>query len=94
MIKEIVETAGMAVSFAHEDLVFLDHNGFLLQFTDNDKEVLIHLNAEADKEVISRDVGQLAESAVSHDMRFVQGSFYSLYEEEDDSIRIEFDEAC
>jgi DNA-binding IclR family transcriptional regulator len=33
-VKELVESLGMEISYAYEDLVFLQHNGFLLQFDD------------------------------------------------------------
>lgn len=33
-VKDIVEAAGMTISYVYEDLVFIDHNAFLLQFTE------------------------------------------------------------
>ena len=54
-LKELVESAGMEVSYAYEDLVFLDHNAFLLQFNDDGRTVFLHTNSEADAEKISPD---------------------------------------
>lgn len=93
VVKNIVEAVGMDISYAYEDLVFLEHNGFLLQFTDNDREVLVHTNSEADPAVVSRDISHLVEAALRHDMRFMQGSLYTLAQEDDENIRIEFSEA-
>ena len=59
IVKTIVEAAGMGISYAYDDLVFLDHNAFLLQFTDNDKEILIHTNSEAEGGEINDSVARL-----------------------------------
>ena len=95
-VKNIVEAVGMDISYAHEDLIFLEQNGFLLQFTDNAKEVLVHTNSEADEAVISHDINTLMESALNHDMHFYKGGFYTLTQVDDENIRIEFSEtkAC
>ena len=47
VVKEIVEAAGMGISYVYDDLVFIDHNALLLQFAGNDWEILIHINQEA-----------------------------------------------
>jgi hypothetical protein len=70
LVKNIVEDAGMGISYAYEDLVFLDHNSLILQFTDNDREVMVHINDEADGATVNRDIANLQEVALSHDMSF------------------------
>jgi hypothetical protein len=47
-VRELVESAGMAISYAYDDLVFLDHNAFLLQFDEDGRTVFIHTNSEVD----------------------------------------------
>ncbi len=93
VVKNIVETAGMGISYAYEDLIFLEHNSFLLQFTDNDQEVLVHINNEADEATVNRDIGKLQEVARIHKMRFVTGDVYVLSQDNDENIRIEFSKA-
>jgi hypothetical protein len=62
IVTEIVESAGMGISYAYEDLVFLEHNAFLLQFTANDKELLIHTNCEAEEGEINDSITKLINS--------------------------------
>lgn len=90
VVKDIVEAAGMGVSYAYDDLVFLEHNSFLLQFTDNNDEVLVHVNSEADKAAVSDDVVKLQQVALVHEMRFIDGAVYTLRQDDDENIRIEF----
>ena len=90
MVKTIVEAAGMGISYAYDDLVFLEHNSFLLQFTDNDHEVTIHVNSEADEATVHGDIERLQQVALNHTMQFTRGGFYTLVPEGEDAIRIEF----
>ncbi len=93
IIKNIVDEAGMGISYVYEDLVFLEHNSYLLQFTDNDQEVLVHKNSEAEEAMVSCDINRLQEIALSNKMRFVAGNVYLLSQDDDENIRLEFVEA-
>ncbi len=92
VVKNIVESVGMDISFAYEDLIFLEHNGFLLQFTDSDKVIHIHTNAEADEAMVNRDISRLINAAHNQDMSFIKGKAYTLDQGDDETIRLAFDE--
>ncbi len=90
IVTEIVESAGMGISYAYEDLVFLEHNAFLLEFTANDKELLIHTNSEAEESGIKDSIAKLKNIAGTHGMTFTDGGRYTLTQADDENIRIEF----
>lgn len=90
VVKSIVEAAGMGISYAYDDLVFLEHNSFLLRFTDNDREMMIHVNGEADEATVRGDIKRLQEVACNHAMQFTRGELYTLVPDGEDTIRIEF----
>jgi|GEM_PF-541944 len=94
IVKNIVEAAGMGISYAYEDLVFLDHNSLILQFTDNDRLVLVHQNEEAEVAAVDRDIANLREIASRHQMSFVGGNHYVLSEDNDETLRLDFSEAA
>ncbi len=89
-VTEIVESAGMGVSYAYEDLVFLEQNAFLLQFTDKEQEVLIHINEEAEKNEITAALCLLQKKAEERTMLFCKGNYYRLSQADENNIRIEF----
>lgn len=92
-LKELVESAGMGVSYAYEDLVFLDHNAFLLQFGDDGRTVIIHTNSEADTGETTEEVSCLKKAAAEvTDIVFVDGVLYTLTQAEDSNISIRFHE--
>jgi len=90
IVTEIVESAGMGISYAYEDLVFLEHNAFLLEFTADNKELLIHTNSEAEASEIKDSIAKLINVAATHGMTFTDGGLYTLTQADDENIRIEF----
>jgi hypothetical protein len=91
-VKELVESVGMTISYAYEDLVFLDHNGFLLQFGEDSDSVTVHFNSEADKKEIEQAFAQLHEAAPLTGLTILPGNFYTLHQSADETISIEFKE--
>ncbi len=89
-VKEILESAGMDFSYAYDDLVFLEHNGFLLQFSEKENEVLVHVNEEADKNKVVQDLAHLQTKAEEKGMLFLSGDSYRLHEVDGENIQIEF----
>ena len=92
IVKELVESLGMGISYAYDDLVFLDHNGFLLQFTGDGRSVVVHINSEADRKEVEQDIEKLKDAAVAAGLSISVGTFYTLAQSEDETISIEFHE--
>ncbi|WP_339137252.1 MAG: hypothetical protein WGN25_04470 [Candidatus Electrothrix sp. GW3-4] len=90
VVKEIVESTGMGISYVYEDLIFLDHNALLLQFTDESDKVLVHTNREADQEPVQATIVALKLAALEREMVLLDGGVYALTQGEDEQINIEF----
>ena len=90
IVTEIVESSGMGISYAYEDLVFLEHNAFLLEFTASDKELLIHTNSEAEADGVKDSIAKLKSVAGIHGMTLMDGGLYTLTQADDENIQIEF----
>ena len=89
-LKELIETVGMGISYAYDDLVFLDHNAFLLQFGDGSQTIIVHINSEASVKEASEGIARLRKATVSSDLDIVEGGFYTLSQGEDETISIKF----
>jgi len=90
VVKEIVEATGLGVSYAYEDLVFLDNNAVLLQFTNARDTVLLHTNQEAAKEQLTPILAAFKQEARARAMSFLDGGQYALSQGEGENINIEF----
>ncbi len=80
----------MAVSYAYEDLVFLEHNAFLLQFTDKQQNILVHTNVEAKHDELEIPIAILQKKAGQFGMEFKKGSLYRLSQADEENINIEY----
>ena len=89
-VKEIVEEAGMGISHVYEDLVFLDHNAILLQFTEDSGTVLLRINREADQETAAAGAALLKQAALAREMQFLDSGSYALAQDGPEQVRIEF----
>jgi hypothetical protein len=91
LVREALSAAGMDLTYAYEDLVFLEHTGFLLQFTENEKELLIHRNREAVADELVGAITLLQEKAKEVGLTFNQGRYYRLTHGKDrENIQLEF----
>lgn len=93
LVREALTTAGMDISYAYEDLIFLEHNGFLLQFTGQEHELLVHTNSDADEDVLSGAIALLQIRAAELGLTFSMGTRYHLTRDGavgDQKIRLEF----
>ncbi len=51
-VKEFIEEMGFAISYAYDDLVFIDNNAFMLRYNDNkESNLFIHFCKDFPSEV-------------------------------------------
>lgn len=93
VVKEIVESVGIGIAYAYDDLVFVDHNGFILQFSEKGNEMLLHINVEADESEVEKSIGLLNIAASERDMAINKGKYYSLVQADEENVRLEFVES-
>lgn len=93
VVKEIVESVGIGIAYAYDDLVFVDHNAFILQFSEQDNEMLWHLNVEANESEVEKSIGLLNVASLERDIVIKRGRYYSLAQTDDENVRLEFVES-
>ncbi len=94
-IMEVVESVSagptpMKVSYAYEDLVFMEHNAFLLQFTTDGDEVILHKNISAEMDEIEEPIAALKTAAAEKGIAMSEGSLYSLEQSDGEKVTIKF----
>ena len=89
-VKELVESVGMGISYAYDDLVFLEHNAFLLQFGKDNKTLFVHANEEAKPEEVSECIARLEKAAALQELTIKKGKVYKLSQAEDNMVTLEF----
>lgn len=91
IIKDMIETIGLEITYVYEDLVFIEHNAFLLQMGKEGQDVAVLFNTEtnpqARPEILSRL--QRAGSDLALNI-FEEGMFKIEQNEEDENFQLEF----
>ncbi len=90
IVREIVSEVGHDVTYAYEDLVFNDHNAYLLQFTDSPDILNLYFNIEFPDSDADAIAGKIHESAASRNMTVVNKGHYELVQNADDTIDVKF----
>jgi len=90
LVKEVIENVGAQVSYVYEDLVFIVHNSFLLQFGEAGTEIVFFRNTEtapAEAEDLFR---RLCRIAGDRGLNVCYSGSYSLRDNDDETISLEF----
>lgn len=83
--EQIIEATGLKMTYPFDDLVFVEHNPFLLRFNDkNSKEIYIHFNVDCeeskkhelirDMEVKACKIGMVATVDTNYALEQLDGS--------------------
>ena len=90
-VTAILAGLGLEVTYAYDDLVFIQHSAFLLQFTEEPNTLMLYSNNECD----AREASNIASTIV---LAFDKGGFvaepagqYSISQNEDQSLTLTFD---
>lgn len=83
IVKEIVEESGLTISYACDDLVFIDNNPFLIKFDDqkeNHLQVFFNKNCEADAATELEQ--KLKKASIARDITIMNCGRYELKQKE------------
>ena len=89
MVKDLMKMVGAEVSYVYEDLVFIKHNHFLLQFGKKGEELFFYSNTEMKKKEREGQFGTVFEEATEMGFKLIYGGQYVLKEEEG-NLNLEF----
>ena len=90
LVKEILQEYGMEISYAYDDLVFVEHNHFLLQFGASGEHVLFFANEETDAAEAKQIVMALQQSAEKQGIRIEPSGCYRMQAAENNLLSLEF----
>lgn len=78
-ILEIVQQTGFDISYAYDDLLFSDHNVFIIRFDEtNEKRLWLHFNHECEPAASKSIYKKLKELALAMELELINGSLFSV----------------
>ncbi len=94
IIANVLESTGFEAGYVFEDLIFSNHNFFLLRMEPQPNRVSIFFNEESDVLLRQETTEKLKESGKSYQLDLHYGGTYRLNpDEENETLDIEFIEA-
>lgn len=92
LVKGTLESHGVEITYVYEDLVFIKHNHFLLQFGEVGEKVFFYRNNKIESEEAARQYEILSTSLAVLGLELTYQGSYLLEENEDGTMSLEFQE--
>lgn len=89
-VMELIEKLGHEVTYAYEDLVFINHNDFLLQFSPEPHTLDLFFNTECAAEEVDTTVSKIIPEGSKMGLTIRRKGSYSMSEAPDNSLQIAF----
>jgi hypothetical protein len=90
LIKNMLEQLGQDISCAYEDLVFVEHNAFILQMGDPGSQVHLFFNQDTAPAWRAENLPILQQAAAEEGLHLDCRGLYSLEEKPGEEIAIHF----
>ncbi|MFV0377457.1 MAG: hypothetical protein ACK5JD_09165 [Mangrovibacterium sp.] len=83
-VKMILEKAGTDITYAYDDLIFVEHTAYLLQFDDEKPSNLkIYFNTDIEKNEAEQTVAKLMPLLAKRKMKLVRAGRFQLKQKEE-----------
>lgn len=89
-IQQILKEIGLDMTYAYEDLVFAEHNAFLLQFGEKGEEVFLHFNTESDPLKRDEIATKLKDAGAQHELTITKKGLYTLVQDQHEQMKLTF----
>jgi hypothetical protein len=89
-LANIVEQMGLDITYAWDDIVFIEHGVFLFQFTDEPTQVKIHFVEDCTEEEKDKIIEQIEPLAKKEKMTVTYQGRFVLEQKEEDEMQLKF----
>ena len=92
VVKNLADTLALDITYVYEDLIFVEHNAFLLQMSrERGEEILVWFNTESTEQERTPILVELQQTGRRFGLLVYHGGTFSLaQDEENQSIQLEF----
>ncbi len=90
LVKEMIDATGLSVTHVWDDLVFIEHNAFILQFGEKGEDIMLHFNKESEEDKRDEITAEIVAKGQKQGLVVSYVGTYSLIQKDDENIDIEF----
>lgn len=92
-VTALLADLGLEVTYAYDDLVFVQHSAFMLQFTDDPAKLKLFINTECDPKEANEVAANIVLDFHKAGLEITPAGRYFLTPNENETIDIQFQEA-
>lgn len=92
VIKDLLEINGLNLTHVYEDLIFMEHNAFLLQMGEKGEDLFLVFNVDCDEENRQSVTNTLVESGKDFGFNVIAKGTYTVSQNDDDTLDIAFND--
>ncbi|ABL64958.1 hypothetical protein [Chlorobium phaeobacteroides] len=89
-VMQLLEELGHEVTYAYEDLVFVNHSDFLLQFADTGNVLNLFFNYDCNKHDADAIETSIIPAGDKKGLSIINKGLYSVSEQPDETLQIQF----
>jgi hypothetical protein len=89
-VMQLLEELGHEVSYAYDDLVFVNHNGFLLQFENTGSVLNLFFNQNCPKKEADNVEQSIIPAGDKKGLSIIKKGRFNITEQPDEKLEIEF----
>lgn len=89
-IQYVLEKMGLKITYAYDDLVFVEHNAFLIKMGEHGEDVYVYVNVDADEKEYPAIIEKLIDEGKKEDLLINYKGRFKLTDAGNEQIQIEF----
>ncbi len=89
-IQILVEKLGLKITYAYDDLVFVEHNAFLIKMGERGEDVSVYVNVDADKKLYPAIIDKFVDDGKKEELIVTYNGKFKLTDAGNEQIQIEF----
>jgi hypothetical protein len=89
-IQCLVEKLGLKITYAYDDLVFVEHNAFLIKMGEHGEDVFVYVNVEADVKEYPPIIEKLVGEGKKEELMVQCSGKFKMTDTGNEQIQIEF----
>jgi RecJ-like exonuclease len=89
-IQCLLDHIGFSITYAYDDLVFVEHNVFLLQFEKGNEHIALFLNVQSDQDKREKLIKNLQKAGSACELTVAYKGLFSLEQKDNNEISISF----
>lgn len=90
LIMNVVESMGLEVTYAYDDLVFVAHSAFLFQMDNNPQLVNLYFNQQSDTDSRAGITESLIKYGQENGLTIITKGLFAMEQQEDENLKITF----